>query len=131
MERITEADRRAIQKIYRKIGRSLAPKLAQLPIDDSMAKVLIAQNALRCCMEVVLNEMLPYSEHDLAELGTRLAAYAVTAAPIENHEALTRGIIGGLPVAVEEKVRTGAVIRADWRVDGHVRSNIPTGAEVN
>lgn len=131
MERITEADRRAVQKIYRKIARGLAPQLAQLPVAEGQAKVLIAQNAMRCCMEVVLREMLPYDERDLAELGTRLAAYAVTAAPIESHQLLTQGVMEALPKAVEDKVRTGAVIRADWQVDGHVRSNIPTGAEVN
>lgn len=88
--------------------------------------IMAAQNTLRACMEVVLNECLPYDQRFLGEIGVRLAAYAVTAAPIQDHEALIVAIADALPGAVAEKVRQGAVIKSVWAQDGVERPNIPT-----
>lgn len=132
---ITNDDRRAIRKIFRKIERDIAP-LVQAEAErlnhhspDTM-KTMTAQNAARCCIEVILNECLPYDAHFLAELGVRMAAYLVTAAPIQNHAELIVAIQEALPRAVAEKVAKGATIRTVWEQDGVERPNIPSARRV-
>ncbi len=137
MGRITDEDRTAVRRIYRKVRADLTPAIARieqanpgLPADT--AKTLIAQNAMRVCLEVVLRECLPYDQHFLAELGVRLAAYCVTAAPIETHERLSSAVAASIGAAVTEKVRQGAVIHTDWRIPGEGdRPNLPRKADIN
>lgn len=128
---INNADRTAIRKIFRKIQRDVAPLVeAEANRLDhhhpDTLKTMVAQNALRMCMETVLNECLPYDAHFLAEMAVRLAAYAITAAPIQGHDELVRAVVEALPNAVAEKVRQGATIGTVWEQDGVERSNIPT-----
>ena len=130
---MSAGDRAAIRKIFRKAKVTLAPLVAAEAErvnhhHPDTLNIMAAQNALRACMEVVLNECLPYDRRFLGEIGVRLAAYAVTAAPIQDHEALIAAIADALPGAVAEKVRQGAVIRSDWLQDGVVRPNIPTAS---
>lgn len=130
---MSAVDRAAIRKIFRKAKVTLAPMVAAEAErlnhhHPDTLNIMAAQNTLRACMEVVLNECLPYDRRFLAEMGVRLAAYAVTAAPIQDHEALIGLIAESLPNAVAEKVRQGAVIRSDWMQDGVLRPNIPTAS---
>lgn len=95
--------------------------------DDNL-NLMAAQNAGRFAMEVILKECVPYDARFLAEFGVRLAAYAVTAAPIQEHTRLVGLIQESLPHAVAEKVAQGAVIRSVWEQDGVPRPNIPSSA---
>lgn len=130
---ITNEDRRAVRKIFRKIERDIAP-LVQAEAerlkhhDPETLKTMTAQNAARCCIEVILNECLPYDARFLAELGVRMAAYLVTAAPIQSHAELIAVIQEALPRVVAEKVAKGATISTIWEQDGVERPNIPTSA---
>lgn len=133
MASFTEADRATIRKMFRKTKLAIAP-LVKAEAErlnhhkPETLNIMAAQNTMRACMEIVLNECLPYDQRFLAELGVRLAAYAVTAAPIQDHDELVGIVARALPNAVAEKVRQGAVIRSDWEQDGVARPNIPTGA---
>jgi hypothetical protein len=106
------AERKAVQRLHRRIARELGPRLADQP--EHMRQALIAQNTLRVCMETVLRDTLPYDARFLVELGTRLAAYAVTAGPPKQTHLMIETIQGLLPLMVENKQKTGSGIKADW-----------------
>lgn len=137
MPTITAQDRNNISRIIRKVREDIAPAVdramrgSSLPPDDGRTlSMMTAQNTLRVCMEVVLNESLPYDQLFCAELAVRLAAYAITVAPIEDHDALVRAVQGALPGAVETKRREGAIIRTSWMTDGAERPNVPDPGQV-
>ena len=128
---INNADRAAIRKIFRKVHRDVAP-LVEAEANrlnhhhPDTLKTMVAQNTLRMCMETVLGECLPYDAHFLAEIAVRLAAYAITAAPIQGHDKLVCAVADALPHAVQQKVSAGATIGTVWEQDGVERSNIPS-----
>lgn len=131
---INNADRAAVRRIFRKIHRDVAPLVEAEAHrldhhDPSTLNIMVAQNTLRCCMEVVLNECTPYDARFLAEMGVRLAAYAITAAPIQDHDRLTAAVVVSLPGAVAEKVLKGATIGSVWEQDGVLRPNIPSSKQ--
>lgn len=129
----TKAEHTAFAKTFQKIRRDIAP-LVKAEADrlnfhrPDTLNLMAAQNTGRFALEVILNECLPYDRHFLAEIGVRLAAYAVTAAPIQDHDALIASIQNALPRAVSEKVAQGAVIRSTWEQDGVERPNIPSAS---
>lgn len=129
----TKAEHTSFAKTFLKIRRDIAP-LVKAEADrlnfhrEDTLNLMAAQNAGRFAMEVILRECLPYDRVFLAELGVRLAAYAVTAAPIQDHDTLIASIQNALPRAVAEKVAQGAVIRSTWEQDGVERPNIPSAS---
>lgn len=133
---ITNQERAAIRRIFEKVKTELAPKIearkrelgGQYP--EKMADVIVAQNAIRVCMEVVFNECLPYDAWFCAEMATRLAAYGITAAPIEDHVALTQMVQQGLPDAVANKVRERAIMHTVWTTNGVDHPNVPSKGQV-
>lgn len=116
---ITNQDRNAIKTIYRKIKpHTDAQLLAALPNmppqHPDTHKVMAAQNTLKTVLEVIINECVPYDEHFLLEIGTRLAAYAITAAPIESQAKLQELMIAYIPIMVESKLKQGAFLKTRW-----------------
>ncbi len=105
-------ERKAVQRLHRRVARELAPRIADQP--EHIRQALVAQNTLRICMETVLVETLPYSSLFLVELGTRLAAYAVTAGPPMETAAMIELIKQHLEPMVENKQKTGTGIKAEW-----------------
>lgn len=133
---VTDQDRAAIRKLYRKIRLELRPLVeaeAQRLNHDRphTLNLMAAQNTMRSVFEIVLQECLPYDQTFLTELAVRAAAYLISAAPVEDHEPMVEAARGALAHALAEKVRQGAVIKTTWLVDGGERSNIPSGVEVN
>lgn len=109
-------ERQAVTALTRRAKRELEPELAKLPADtpEHVKQALIAQNVMRICLETVLREMLPYDPLFLTELGTRLAAYCVTAGPPWHQALMIEAMQLGLEQMVENKQKTGSGIRADW-----------------
>lgn len=128
---ITNQDRSAVRRIFAKVADELRPtveaKARELgtSLDERMVKVMVAQNTLRICLEVALDECIPYDVAFLGELGVRLAAYSLSAAPVEDHASLVAQVAAALPATLEAKVLAGAVIRAEWDRGGTVGLNIP------
>lgn len=111
-------ERKAVAKLVRQAKRELEPQLQGQNIEPYLVQALVAQNAMRICLETVLRGMLPYDARFLAELGTRLAAYCVTAGPPHQTHLLIDLIQQDLPAMVENKQKTGSVIKADWITEG-------------
>ncbi len=133
---ITQQDRNNVRRIFQKAKADTAPLLQGradalgIQLDPQMPNIIAAQNALRLCMEVVFNECIPYNEAFLCEMAARMAAYAISAGPIESHGAMTDATLGALPVALANKIKEGAVIRSSWMTDGVSRPNIPARREL-
>lgn len=106
------AERKAVVTLTRRVRRELEPRLQDQP--EHIRQALIAQNVMRICLETVLREMLPYDPLFLTELGTRLAAYCVTAGPPWHQALMIEAMQLGLEPMVENKQKTGSGIRADW-----------------
>ncbi|HWY14386.1 MAG TPA: hypothetical protein VNX86_04510 [Rhizomicrobium sp.] len=112
--KITQQDRDAIIGIMDKVRDDVAERLAAANVSGSISKLVVAEQALRVCLETVLRASLPYDELFLAELATRLAAYCLTAAPFDQHESLAASVGANVPAALRNKVRRGFVIRTEW-----------------
>lgn len=133
---ITNGDRADIRRIFQKTKSDIEPVLTKkcretgIGAGPQLLNLMAAQNALRTCMEVVLAECLPYDELFLGELAVRMAAYSISAAPIETHEALILAVQDALPRTLSNKLREGAVIRATWTTDGVEHPNIPAKGDI-
>lgn len=133
---ITNQDRANIRRIFEKTRNDIAPLVAgkarelNLKSDPQLLNLMVAQNTLRCCMEVVLAECMPYDELFCAELAVRLAAYSISATPIERHEYLTKAVQNAIPNALANKIREGAVIKSTWLTDGIEHPNIPDKGDI-
>lgn len=108
------AARQAVVALVRQTRKELEPRIpADTP--EHLRQALVAQNVMRICLETTLREMLPYDPLFLTELGTRLAAYCVTAGPPWHQALMTEAMQLGLEPMVENKQKTGSGIRADWK----------------
>ncbi len=106
--------RQAVVALVRQTRKELEPRIpADTP--EHLRQALVAQNVMRICLETTLREMLPYDPLFLTELGTRLAAYCVTAGPPWHQQLMIEAMQLGLEPMVENKQKTGSVIRADWK----------------
>lgn len=134
---ITETDREPIRELFRKVSADLAPLLEQrrkqlggkLPLEQT-ENIMRAQNTLRVCMEVVFNECLPYDDVFCGEMAVRLAAYAISAVPIERQPDLLKAVLQGLPVGLAEKLRQGAILHTVWEQGGVEHPNVPEKKDV-
>lgn len=133
---VTNQDRANIRRLFLKIrqdtDRLVAEKVARTGTKThvDIDKIIAAQNALRTCMEVVFNECLPYDDVFCGEMAVRLAAYAISAVPIERHQVLLEAVVEGLPAALARRVREGSVIRTQWQTDGVLHPNIPHKGDI-
>ncbi|RVD14241.1 MAG: hypothetical protein EOS73_16185 [Mesorhizobium sp.] len=133
---VTKQDRANIRRIFDKVRHDIQPALDARERKDGgfqdpqIPNLMVAQNTLRACMEVVLNECLPYDDFFCGELAVRLAAYAISAVPIERHDALLQAVQTALPATLANKLREGAVIKSTWLTDGVEHPNIPDKSQV-
>lgn len=136
---ITNQDRAAIRRIFDKVRREITPlveakardlKAKDLDVPVSSVDVMAAQNTIRICMEVVFNACVPYDRLFCGELATRLAAYAISAAPIEDHTRMVSLVQEALPGALATKLREGAIIKTVWETDGIQHPNVPDKGSV-
>ncbi|AID18373.1 hypothetical protein PPF1_60 [Rhizobium phage vB_RleM_PPF1] len=134
--KVTNQDRANIRRIFAKIredtDRLTAEKVRSTgtKTHPDIDKIIAAQNTLRCCMEVVFDECLPYDDVFCGELAIRLAAYAISAVPIERHQVLLDAAVEGLPAALARRVRERVVIKTTWETDGVRHPNIPRKGDV-
>ena len=134
--KVTNQDRANIRRIFAKIredtDRLTAEKISATgtKTHPDIDKIIAAQNTLRRCIEVVFEECLPYDDVFCGEMAIRLAAYAISAVPIERHQLLLEAVVEGLPAALARRVREGAVIRTEWQTDGVNHPNIPRKGDV-
>ncbi|NEI60958.1 hypothetical protein [Rhizobium leguminosarum] len=133
---ITNQDRAHIRRIFGKIrketDRLTAEKIRSTgtKTHPDIDKIIAAQNTLRRCIEVVFDECLPYDDVFCGELAIRLAAYAISAVPIERHGVVLHAVIEGLPAALSRRVREGVVIKTEWETDGVRHPNVPRKGNV-
>ncbi|BCH33263.1 hypothetical protein MesoLjLc_51930 [Mesorhizobium sp. L-8-10] len=132
---ITNQDRTAIRKIFRKVKEETDPKVSELArsqsVNREMPNIIAAQNTLRFCLEVVLRECIPYDEYLLAELAARMAAYTVSAAPIERQEQLAEIVSNSINKSLQEKLSRGMALKTEWATDGQVPyPNVPDKSQV-
>lgn len=133
---VTDQDRAAVRKLFRKVRLEVRPLVeaeAQrtgFHHPDTL-NIMAAQNAIRACLEIILQDCLPYDQRFLAELSVRSAAYLVSAAPIEDHAAMLEVVAASLPGALAEKIRQGAVIRSTWSTDGREHANVPMPGDIS
>lgn len=133
---ITNQDLAAIRRIFDKVKVDIEPLIkAKVKANGGLANpqmpnIMVAQNTLRACMEVVLNECLPYDDFFCGELSVRLAAYAISVVPIERQAALLAAVQDALPATLANKLREGAVIKSTWLTDGVEHPNIPDKGSV-
>ncbi len=92
---------------------------------------IVAQNTLRTALEVTLAESEPYGEYFLVELALRMAAYTISAAPIERQAALASLVAGSLADALAHKLQQGMAIRTEWNVNGVSHPNVPEPGKTN
>lgn len=147
MGKITKADLRTIREIYGKIADDMLPLVeaklsAMIAAGDNTPVMrpepLFGQNAMRICLEQVIDCMgrtAPTTAHAKAfviELGVRLAAYSITALPIEEQAEALANFIEALPGAVNEKLKVGAIIKCQWLDDDTkiFTNNVPSKSDV-
>lgn len=126
---------KAVKAEYQRNTQELAPRFAAHPhprmADPQVQAAVIAQNTLRTCLEATLQAVGPYTPELLADLALRLASYAISAAPIEDHDLLVSHVVRNLADAHMARVDQGVVIRADWEmVDGRQVPNVPPAGAV-
>ncbi|MBY5849630.1 hypothetical protein HFN51_03530 [Rhizobium leguminosarum] len=133
---ITNQDRAHIRRIFGKIraetDRLTAEKIRSTGTrtHPDIDKIIAAQNTLRRCIEVVFDECLPYDDVFCGELAIRLAAYAISAVPIERHGIVLQAVVEALPAALARRVREGVVIKTQWVTDGVRHPNVPRKGDV-
>lgn len=111
------------ERLETTVSAALGDQAATMP---SMADLQYAQNVLRTCMEAVFQKMIPYDERVCAEMAVRLASYAISAAPMEDHEALVALVVQGLPSAHAQRMAKGIRISTEWQMaNGSTQPNFP------
>jgi hypothetical protein len=125
----TEALVAAVQAEFGRVLHDIGPKLDQRPepqfAEPEYRNIQAAQNALRTCLEGILERLVPYSGNIPLELAIRLASYAISALPIEDQEQAVRTFIALFPQAHAGRIRQGIGISTEWVTDGRVRANVP------
>lgn len=77
-------------------------------------KVLVAQNALRTCVEAGLEAMIPFLPATAVEFGLRLASYCVSVIPRELHDDAVRQFCEVFPDLHERNMRSGVRLSGGW-----------------
>ncbi|CCF19083.1 protein of unknown function [Pseudorhizobium banfieldiae] len=132
MGAITNQDRAAIRKIFRKTKEETDRIIRQRgqPSVEQMPNIIASQNALRSCIEVIINECAPVDELYFGELAIRMASYFVSGVPVERQVDLLTAVIEGLPPAHARRLREGVVIKTGWVTDGVNHPNIPAESDI-
>ncbi len=111
---------RELKRRRRHLERTLEPKVkaavaaSPLMAPDYALKIVVAQNLLRECMEVAIAESLPVGRDFFIELGTRLAAYCLTALEPDYQEVGATFIRDGLLNKLADMQAQGIVIHTEW-----------------
>lgn len=128
---ITNQDRKAIRRIFRKTAEEAGPQAAQLAASlperqrATAIKAIVAQNALRVCLEVVYEECMPFDENLCGEIAVRMASYAISMAPIERQEALLEAVMGALPGAHARRLKDRITLLSTWETPHGEQPNAP------
>ncbi len=94
-------------------------------------ELIAAQNVLRDCISVVLNECMPIDDSFCAELAVRLASYAISVIPLQRQDQACRAVSEALHDAHFSRIRAGVSIPATWITDGVEHANVPEKKDVN
>ena len=130
---ITTQDRNNIRRIFEKVDADLRTK-AEAAVAAAKArgepvvsdvKSIIAQNAIRACLEVIFNECTPYEKVFCIDMAVRIACYIISILPIENHAEAAAIVAQSIPPSLVTRVKAGVVMHGDWNEGGVVRPNIP------
>lgn len=96
------------------------------------AKELIAaQNVLRDCITVVVNDCMPIDELFCAELALRLASYAVSIVAVERQEAVAKVVANSFEKMHHDRMKKGIGVQSEWMTDGVRHPNMPTKGSTN
>lgn len=118
---ITNQDRKAIRRIFRKMAKEAGEQTAALALSlpehkrETAVKAVIAQNVLRVCLEVVYEECTPFEEDLCGELAVRMASYAISIAPIERQETILEAVVSSLPPMHARRLRDGIMLTSSWQ----------------
>ena len=120
---------KAVKAEYLRLQADLEPRLSAHPHpamrDPEQRSLQVAQNALRTCIEAVLQSMGPYTPETCASLAIRLASYALSAAAVEDQDFLLAHVLRHLGPEHMRRVDQGISIQTQWEMqDGSVRPNI-------
>lgn len=141
---ITPQDRRHVRDLWRKILKDLGPDIARalemmvasgqgdIPINNPA--VIVSQNMLRICLEEAIGESSraflnqpAQARTFLAEIALKLAAYCISAAPLEAQAEMAEMVSASLPSAVGAMRAKGFVIRCEWNFGNGWEPNLPAG----
>lgn len=126
---ITTAEITVIQNMYRKTLADIAPRMEGVNTPGAHPKALemmTAQNVLRDCMSVVMNECMPIDDSFCMEMAIRLASYAVSVMPMERQIEAMEIVAASLPGAHRVRMEKGVGIVAQWNTNGVDHDNMPT-----
>jgi hypothetical protein len=116
-ERLVKTVQAEFERVTRDIAGRCPPELITINA---------AQNALRTCIEAVLNKTVPYESSFLVELAVRVASYTISAAPMEDQEILVAQFMSLFADAHLRRISEGKVISSQWQMnDGRTQSNFP------
>lgn len=115
---------RAVKSECARIKGDIAGQMDQFGADEDQRAAIVCQNALRTCMEAAIDQAIPFSAALPVELAVRLASYAISVLPIEQHEAALSAVAASLPAAHRARIAKGVMIQTTWASDGE----LPEGA---
>jgi hypothetical protein len=126
MPKITTQDRANIRAILRKYRDDMTPAVQAAAVRHNLSplaaiealKINVAQNTMRTCAEVVLEQCLPCSQSVFLELAVRMACYFVSALPLEEQEQAMLLVQKGLLPKLADMQAAGHVIHTDWTGPG-------------
>lgn len=114
----------AVKREYGRMKRDLEPRViealkrhppgAPTMEPDTAVGVMVTQNLLRDCMIVAMNMANPQPRQYFIELATRLAGYAITALPFDEHEEAALIVRDGLLGKLADMQAAGHVLKTEW-----------------
>lgn len=129
---ITEQEIRVIKKMLARTREKTDPLAAKVGANHPDQKSAIAaQNVLRDCMTVIMNECAPFTDALPIDVAVRMASYAISVLPIEQQETALNSVLILLPEAHARRMRQGIHIDTDWVTDGVHHKNVPGKGDVN
>lgn len=140
MKALTRQEQRQLRDILKKLAADIMPQW-QAEVRRKQAEgydgfisppsIILGQNFFLSVMHAVWDELGFSTPFEVAELGTRMAAYMVTATPMEQHQHWTDAIMVALPNCVATKVREGLVFPVAWKEGDQLVPAVPTKHQKN
>lgn len=138
MSKARQPDRdltRELQRHFKRRKAQMEPELiAQAGFkphlaNEEMRNILIAQDVLQPCLQVVMEQLLPFAHMTAMELAIRLASYALSTAPMEDQAKLVSLFMEAFPNAHDMRLALGIVIPLNWeKGTGEIMVNHPDDA---